>query len=227
MGSVFITYGAKAGGGPAFLRRSRTAFGQLQTRTRTASAFNQLQTRTRTCSNISQPMVWYYGSPQCGVSQAVADVNNYQSCGYVGSQCFSANAGNSCYESWSAACGNGTVWAVYCSEPTRRDWGPFTGWSAAASCSANPWQGCWSIGNVQRECQTATVCNWSAYTAWSNVASCSPATPACTNGAFERRCQTIHTFRDQDWSAYEEVDICVSQNPTAGPGALQIECVPQ
>lgn len=39
--SIFVTYGLKSGGGPAFLRRTRTAFGQEQTRERTSSSTRQ------------------------------------------------------------------------------------------------------------------------------------------------------------------------------------------
>lgn len=49
-GSVFITYGVKSGGGPAFLRRTRqSSNGQRQTRTRTTFFTSQVQRRTATC----------------------------------------------------------------------------------------------------------------------------------------------------------------------------------
>jgi hypothetical protein len=37
--SIFVKYGLKSGGGPSFLRRTRTVFGQLQTRVRSGSTF--------------------------------------------------------------------------------------------------------------------------------------------------------------------------------------------
>jgi hypothetical protein len=50
--SIFVTYGLKSGGGPAFLKRTREAVSQLQTRTRVSSATFQLQRQY--CSNNMQ-----------------------------------------------------------------------------------------------------------------------------------------------------------------------------
>ena len=59
MGSIFIRYGLKSGGGAPFLRRTRNAFGQLQTRTRTGSTFNQQQRRICTGQTSSFNSTYY------------------------------------------------------------------------------------------------------------------------------------------------------------------------
>ena len=38
--SIFVTYGIKSGGAAPFLKRTRTAFQQIETRTRTATSQN-------------------------------------------------------------------------------------------------------------------------------------------------------------------------------------------
>ncbi len=56
--SIFVKYGLKSGGGAPFLRRTRNAFGQLQTRTRTGTSTSQLQRRTRSCVNSGCYLYW-------------------------------------------------------------------------------------------------------------------------------------------------------------------------
>jgi len=242
--SLFVKYGVKAGAGPAFLKRQRSAVEQPQTRTRTGSTSNQLQTRTRTCSCSTTCYYWYDIGSYAGSSQGAYcsnfGSNNYVcgdsrivSCSWNGcttvSSCItsSSHPGTCLLEPNYNFGAYDTCYIMYAYGPSSYssgcNWGGWSGWSNTSSCS-NSYPGC-SPGAVQRECQTATVCNWSAYTAWSNVASCSPTTPACTNGALERQCQTIYSWGN--WSAYEEVDICVPQTPALGAGAVEIECVPQ
>ena len=75
--SIFIKYGIKSGGAAPFLRRTRNAFGQLQTRTRTAFVGNQLQARTNpcivssystTCRVNAWPSVFDCSTISCGYS---------------------------------------------------------------------------------------------------------------------------------------------------------------
>jgi hypothetical protein len=231
MNNILINYGVRAGGGPAFLKRTRTAVGQLQTRTRTGFTYSQQQTRTRTGSQSCSSTLsytypcccydwsrWglagdcppsYSNAPlgQCPGSSENWMVGTYQACWYT-----------TAYYCERQLCYVEGVYSTSCGTCT---WSGFTGWYNVSSCSAS-YPGC-SNGALYRECQTITACAWNAYSAWSNVTSCSAVAPACSNGAFQRDCQTVYSWGD--WSAYEEADICVPQSPTPSAGAVEIECV--
>lgn len=233
--SLFVKYGAKAGAGPAFLKRTRSAVAQEQARTRTGTTSNQLQTRTRSgsqsCSSTLQytypcccggernwgvasdcPVdYWNARLGQCPGSSDNSMPNSYQYCWDISSTGFYCIR-RSCWVTgvYSTSCGSCT-------------WGSYTAWTNTTSCSVSS-PGC-SNGAVQRQCQTITVCNWGEYGEWSDVSSCTPSSPECSNGAVETQCQTVYNWGE--WSAYEEADICTPQTSALGAGAVEIECVPQ
>jgi hypothetical protein len=227
--SLFVKYGVKAGGGPAFLKRTRTAFGQLQTRTRNGTSFNQLQTRTRTCLYQQTPVQWRLVRH---IGCMSSNRFGYPACPSPGGWCSDGTRLAACATSYSPACdgdpdGHVAIQDFVCDSTPFYAYGGFSGWSATGSCSATC-PACWhssTVGRICRECRTATVCNWNNYTGWSNVSSCTVSSPGCPNT--QTQCQTIYSFREQDWSEYEETDICTPQNPNPSAGALQIECVPQ
>lgn len=232
MGSVFITYGAKAGAGPAFLKRQRSAVGQLQTRTRTGSSFNQLQTRTRTCLQQTTPVQWRLVSH---IGCMTSNSFGYPTCPSPGGGCSNGTRIPACHVNFSSFCDGNPDGPSYhvaiqdfvCDSQTFFAYSGFSGWSATGSCSATC-PACWSsstVGQICRECQTANVCNFSNYTGWSNVSSCTVASPGCSNGAVQRECQTIYNWGA--WSDYEEVDVCIPTNPSLGAGAVQVECIAQ
>jgi hypothetical protein len=59
MSSIYVKYGIRAGGAPPFLRRTRTAVGQLQTRTRTGGNYTQRQRRTSTCQSYNYDVKYW------------------------------------------------------------------------------------------------------------------------------------------------------------------------
>ena len=230
MGSLFINYGVKAGGGPPFLKRSRTAVSQLQTRTRTGTSSSQLQKRQRYCggsrvTNYVWGIAWVNECYDNG-SRYVDRCNFGRSCGGGG---YSGN----CYEPDNYLCDIFGCSGAYEGCMAYRDcypessyscsWGGFSGWANVTSCSPSNgacFSNCCSCSfspNVQ--CRTLTTCNWGNYSAWSNVSSCTPSSPTCGT---ERQCQTIYQWND--WSEWEEAEVCVSQSPALGAGAVEIEC---
>jgi hypothetical protein len=242
MNDLFIQYGVQAAGGPAFLRRERTAVGQLQTRTRTGYTYSQPQASTRTGSQSCTTTTTYQQTQACYQDGFSNQYSSYSECAAVCTQwgCQDANPYNCAnqfrqcidtQQTTSRTCDSSgflMTWQCYWyQEPVyNTTCGPctFSAWSGyfnVSSCSAT-YPGC-SNGAVQRQCQTVTACAWNAYSAWSNVTSCSAVSPACSNGAFQRDCQTVYSWGD--WSAYEEADVCVPQSPTPSAGAVEIECV--
>ena len=221
MGSVFINYGVKAGGGPPFLKRTRTASAQAQQRTRTGQSTSQLQQRTRAC--VYSGCYLYWCGYWCSDFETFDDQTNtsaWESCNIGGEVtiCEPNPAGWPDWYCYRYNVGRNVTWAGW------------SGWSNVGSCTPTGGN-CianivgWHYMDTAVQCQTVQVCGWSAYSAWSNVASCSPSTPGCSNGALERQCQTVYSWGD--WSAYEEVDVCTPQSPALGAGAVEIECVPQ
>lgn len=242
--SLFIKYGVKAGGGAAFLKRTREAVPQPQARTRTGTTSSQVQQRTRTGSVTTTTVVTgSYRVQSCYQSGFSNNYGSYSACAANCSQwgCQSAdpyacaNQFRRCVDqsqTTSVTCdgsGQYTTWQCYWysqdtySTTTSCNFSGWSAWSNVSSCSPTS-PGC-SNGAVQRECQTLTLCDWSSYSDWSDVSSCTPSSPACSNGAVETQCQTVYNWGD--WSAYEEADICVTQSPELGEGAIQTECIPQ
>lgn len=232
MGSIFITYGAKAGGAPPFLKRSRSAVGQLQARTRTGSTYNQIQTRTRQGSQSCSSVLQYTYPCCCGsernwgvASDCPVDYWNARLGQCPGSSDNSVpDSYQYCWDTNAFYCFRRSCWVtgVYSTSCSACTWGGWSGWSNTSSCSTS-YPGC-SNGATQRECQTLTICNWSAYSEWSDTSSCNSSSPACSNGAVETQCQIVYNWGE--WSAWEESETCAAQSPEASNGAIQIECQP-
>jgi hypothetical protein len=168
--SIFVTYGLKSGGGAPFLRRTRTAVGQLQTRTRTGSTSSQLQTRTRSCLQQQTPVQW-----RLVAHIGCMDSNrfNYVACPNPAAGCSNGTRIQPCATSFSPACDGNPDGPSYhvaiqdyiCDSTTFFAYGGFSGWSATGSCSPTC-PACWntnSVGTICRECQTATICNFGGF----------------------------------------------------------------
>jgi hypothetical protein len=230
--SIFVTYGLKSGGGPAFLRRTRNAFGQLQTRTRTGSNVQQQQARDTPCIN----RFWafgFIGGLVCGswgpepnyngsTSQYSSIENNTFSC--------STHHRNNSYN-WTTTSCYSICNTQFCYRQMQCSWrgtvGTQGGWYNTGSCSTIS-QNCSLEASTisQLQCQTVTQCQFPAFPpTWTNVTSCDPVTPSCTVGGVQRQCQTVFSFREEDWSAFEEADECTPSNPTPTEGAVAVECM--
>jgi len=152
--SIFVTYGLKSGGGAPFLRRTRNAFGQLQSRTRTGATSSQRQTRTRTCScSTSTSRVW--------------NATAFIGCGatpydYCFTSCPSTSSFSYCKEDFIPACGGEGIYDARCENVTSSscNWGGYSGWSNVSSCTTSS-PGC-TNGALQRQCQTVSVCGFGA-----------------------------------------------------------------
>lgn len=211
MGSIFITYGAKAGGA-SYIWGDWSAYNsvssgtsvtvgdpvegaqevQVQTRTRTGSTYSQKQTRTRTCNCGNQQV---YGS-------YVVSMDFGQGyCPYGSCDCCSSCWNYYCWTGWCGpninclcSCANGIIsylWEQYETGWSTQyvcNWGGYSGWSNVSSCSTSS-PGC-NNGAVQRQCQTVTLCSFGDWTGWSDTSSCSATAPSCTNGAVQRECQS-------------------------------------
>lgn len=217
---LFMQFGIRAAGGPAFLKRTREAVGQLQTRTSVAALVNQLETRTRSVSTTATAVFDYscydysgnYGwfgpnngsSPTCNTSLCNSNTWLCEDISFLYGYCL-PNSYWACY--W---------WDCRCSTTV----GAWSAWSATTSCTTQ-----YTSGYVTRECRTVQVCQFGEFSEWSDTATCTVSTPACSAGATKVECQTVYNWGE--WSAYEEVDVCTSQSPALGAGAVEIECVPQ
>ena len=166
MGSVFINYGVKAGGGPAFLKRQRSSVGQLQTRTRTGENYSQVQRRKANACNRN-------GDSRCRTCWGYPGWSNVSSC----------SAGGYSF------CNNTTFrdpggWPVQCRTVTLCRFTAFSGWSNTGSCSsATP--AC-APGALNRECRT--VYSWGAWSAYQEVDVCTPTNPSLGAGAVQVEC---------------------------------------
>lgn len=236
MGSIFIRYGVKSGGGAPFLRRTRNAFGQLQARTRTGGNSTQRQQRTRSCSCTSNFYIERSGGTCDGNTQRRCDTwyvggGCTASRPWCGTQCNNSSGSSVCITSGTMDDGYWQAGHLCCevsasvNSHNSCNWGGFSGWSSSPSCSATS-QPCNANGKITRECRNATVCSFGSFTSWSNTSTCSAATPNCSSGAVIRECQTLYSFREEDWSSFEEAEICVSSSLAAALGAVQVECIP-
>jgi hypothetical protein len=159
--SIFITYGLKSGGGVPFLRRTRNAFGQLQTRTRTGT------TSSFSCN--------------CGTAVTNAICAYYSLSGWT---CRRSPTNNSCdYFGYPWSCYQyGTV----CQTCTSCSFGNFTEFSNVASCTPET-PGC-SNGALQRECQTEFSFREEDWSPFEEAETCDPVSPTPADGAVEVEC---------------------------------------
>jgi hypothetical protein len=164
--SLFVKYGVKAGGGPAFLKRTRTAVGQLQTRTRTGFNFNQPQQRN---ANKCLPS----GVSRCRDCWRWTDWFNVGSC--------SAGGYSFCNPTTRNDPGG---WPRECRTIQSCGWNAYSGWSNVSSCS--PSTPACSQGALERQCQT--IYNWGAWSAYEETDICTPQSPNPSAGAVQIEC---------------------------------------
>ncbi len=222
MNDLFIQFGVQAGGGPAFLRRERTAVGQLQTRTRTSYTYSQLQTRTRTCScsSVTGPHsndiygVFESGSYQCYP-------RTYYNCsGQVvwsdcPGSCDPGDGGFNCQFNSShvyVTCGPLTTFTY--NECVTSE----TGFYYSGSCSSfdETWRCDSNYQLLARQCTntTSTSCDWSGWSGYSNTGSCSTTYPGCSNGAVQRECRTVTLCAWNAYTAWSNTTSCTPATPT-------------
>jgi len=234
MNDLFVQFGVQAGGGPAFLKRTRSAVGQLQTRTAVGATGNQRQQRHRTCNCSTSFMIVRSGGTCDWRTETRCDnfgyISNGPNCNRDAIRCDSycsstSNAGQCIYHGYHDD-GSQMMGHLCCAVPatvissSSCNWSGWSGYYNVDSCSPS-YPGC-SSGAQQRECQTISVCNFGAFSSWTNVQSCTPANPSCSNGAIQRECQTIDVW--SEWTEWEEAETCTPQSPELTSGAIQIEC---
>jgi len=167
---LFFQFGIRAAGGPAFLRRQRSAVSQLQTRTRTCNCTSSSTLVVTTdcwglCRSNHLPRIC--GSP-CTFppSQTVTCTSCCGGCG----------------------CSSFFVRGANCLSVTSCSYGAFGAFTNTTSCSpANPTcSGSSGSGNISRECQT--IFDWGPFTPYEEVDICVPQTPALGAGAVQIQC---------------------------------------
>jgi hypothetical protein len=169
--SIFVKYGLKSGGGPSFLKRTRTAFGQLQTRVRSGSTGTQCYwsftgndepgfNTTRDCCGSSPcdcnsaPMSF----AACCVQLSFPSINNGQpfwNC-------------NNWFKDFQTVC----------------NFGAFSDWTNTSSCT--PTSTCGSNGN--RQCQTFYSFREQDWSAYEEVDVCVVANPTAALNAVQVEC---------------------------------------
>jgi hypothetical protein len=173
--SIFVTYGLKSGGGPSFLRRTRTAFGQPET-------------RTRSCVGTPQNYQLIQGGHRACHSQTP-----YAMCG---SSCTPGSSASGCIVYYRSLGGHGTCpfqqpWGIFntsCS-PTSTSfaYGSFSGWSNTSSCTpASPT--CNSNGVINRECRTIYSFREEDWSAYEEADVCNSQTPTAALNALQIEC---------------------------------------
>lgn len=211
MGSIFITYGAKAGG-PSYawgewspyqsIANGTTSLigdpveggeeTQVQQRTRSTQTYStQLQTRTRSGTTGTS---CYYNRTRTFYS------SNDETWG--GPNCTVYSWYYSCYvESWGCTLRDGVEYCptFNCGEYYKVTYSTcsfnaWSAWSNTSSCTAS-YPGCPS---TQRECQTLVTCEFGPWSSWTDVASCTAAAPACGQSTTQIECQS------RTRSAFEE-----------------------
>lgn len=249
MGSIFITYGAKAGS-ETILQRTRTSYSYNQRQRQNSSGvtYGQLQQRNGSgytynvngCEWVVTNQEPLYSGPGTDYAYTTVCDGVYPYCDRFywtsrASACNSRGSGgvNSCYNGASrwyysygtyVQCNN---CCFYYQEEARTysytecavSWGS---WFNVSSCSAAS-PGC-SNGAAYRQCQTVTLCYWNVTAPWYDVASCSVSTPSCTNGASRIECRDVVRYDWNAWSEWTEVQECTPRTDALGANATQIEC---
>lgn len=224
--SIFVTYGLKAGGGLAFLKRTRTAFGQGETQTRTASStrqkhtstgqtFTQSQTRTMSgwatvsCVATASSGGWGGWIWQCGNSRTCVPGERYTDC----PGCVEGWWNKYCTRTWYNFSGSTTVsWNSY----WNNEWNN-SGWSNVGSCSAGDSLPSSTGTATRRECRGVSSCRWINHSGWFNSA-CTPS-GSCSNGSTLTQCRDLWTHgTPTDWL---ETASC---SPTSAGGQWTRQC---
>jgi hypothetical protein len=171
---LFFQFGIRMQGGPAFLKRTRTAFGQLQTRTRTVTGtFTcncgwscNVQCGGGPCTTFCSGGNSSYGSSTCGPGnqneiRLVCGQNWWEVCGY-------------------ADCGSGQWYCSYqiCNCSTCTSYSDWSAWSNTSSCTPSATRQCQTVYSFREE-------DWSAY---EEVDVCVVASPTAALNAVQVEC---------------------------------------
>jgi hypothetical protein len=229
MNDLFIQFGVQAGGGPAFLKRTRTAYSynQLQRQNSSGVTYSQLQRRdgtgfTYTDSGCEFLCTDYYPIYN-GFSYAPGDCN-------AGTWDGQNPFGYGC--SWSqygyAACDK-LYWSSRASQcQALNDGSQFTGCSNGAVRQSYSYQGgqCAFCCEYKREVGSTysrPECGIS-WGGWYNVGSCSTVSPSCSNGATYVGCQTATLCYWNVTQSWYNVTSCSASTPSCTNGASRVEC---
>jgi hypothetical protein len=175
---LFFQFGIRMQGGPAFLKRTRTPFGQLQTRLRSGSTFTGCY--------------WAYA----GTMEAVFGYNDFE---FAGAYCSEIHLVYDCnspyipagsYRSCSSSVYCDTARCYYTNVGYQKisyvgcNWGAFSAWTNTSSCT--PTSTCGSNGN--RQCQTIYSFREQDWSAYEEVDVCVVASPIAALNAVQVEC---------------------------------------
>ncbi len=225
MNDLFIQYGVQAAGGPAFLKRTRTAYSysQVQRQNSSGVTYSQLQRRDGTgvtynvsgCDWVIQSQEPLYSGP--GTAYAATPL-----CDSIGNPLFpgyppcdklfwtsrrdQCNArGSSSNYPWGTCTNNATRW--------------YYNYGTYVECS-----NCCFYITDRGQTYSYTECgvNWGG---WYNVSSCSANYPACSNGAPGfRECRTTTLCYWNVTQSWYNVTSCSASTPSCTNGASRVEC---
>jgi hypothetical protein len=228
MNDLFIQFGVQAGGGPAFLKRTRTAYSynQLQRQNSSGVTYSQLQRRDGTGQNFTNE---YYAF-QCQQLYPTYFISYTYGTGCTVNP-FAYGCGYSDYGPWgicdqfyrstnATTCHNApnNRFQVYCGSPSDvgkvRYEHKYQGTNCAFCCEYH-----------EEVCQFYSFAdctiNWGG---WYNVGSCSTVSPGCTTGAQYVGCQTVTLCYWNVTQSWYNVTSCSASTPSCTNGASRIEC---
>jgi hypothetical protein len=165
---LFFQFGIRMQGGPAFLKRTRTPFGQLQTRLRSGTSAQQC----------------FYSSSIFTIESSNRTTNCTVSDGgsFTFGNCNNASVARCCIVNTP-----GVNWACF-NFPrqfqTVCNWGAFSAWTNTSSCT--PTSTCGSNGN--RQCQTIYSFREQDWSAYEEVDVCVVASPIAALNAVQVEC---------------------------------------
>jgi hypothetical protein len=225
---LFMQFGVRAAGGPAFLRRERTAFSYIQRQRQdsTGQNFSQLQQRNGTGFTFTDTgFEWV-----CNDYYPVYDGITYQygtgctsnpfcyGCGY--NNCSGWGICDQFYRSANATtCQNkgNNIFSISCNQPSHvgniRFQHSYQGSSCAYCCE-------YIADRCQSYSRQACGINWGD---WFNVSTCS-ANTSCSNGSSNRECRTLTGCNFNITQPFYNVASCTVSTPTCTTGAARIEC---
>ena len=170
---LFFQFGIRMQGGPAFLKRTRTSFGQLQTRTRT-----QTGTVICNCGFVCKlpTTAWacYNGIVNNGT---VCNSNNVNALNWV---CVPGNYSYKCNGCHCSNCWTGEYLCspTICQCGTCPVYSAWSAWSDTSSCTPS----------TTRECQTIYSFREQDWLAYEEVDVCTPQSPTAALNALQIEC---------------------------------------
>ena len=219
MNNILINYGVRAGGGPAFLKRTRTAYSynQLQRQNSSGVTYSQRQQRNGTGYTYVSDVCYFSCTEEPQYSGPGTSYTTSSYCtNTLGNQIWPAyppcdthynqNNANDCYfrPRVFRTCGNGVHQYYY-------EYG-------GAYCS---W--CCVYYDCYGTAYSETVCDIS-WGGWYNVSSCNTVSPSCSSGAQYVGCQTVTLCYWNVTQSWYNVTSCSASTPSCTNGASRIEC---